>query len=518
MKKISIKTFYLIGLISIGLIGLAIGSTYAIFTASAEISDPITISSNLTSSDDIMKTFEVTVVGNKYITKTIVINSGTVSNVNYGIWYLNDITDIEIGVKSNTSNATSGTITNTNTSCTIDIVIKNNSTSSKTVTLGIATSKNNIVLASNMSLVPKTVVSIPESEPKPVLLSTTITNLYKNAANSVKKQVTSIDGGLKYNYVTEGGLMSDRLGSSSIDIDGGNIRYYGANPNNYIYFNCDDYSNQTSSTCEIWRIIGVFDGKVKIMRGEGTGEYSWDNKGTSSGAEMEYGKNNWPDARLMKMLNAGYKSEIGGSLYWNRQSGTCYSGRTADKTKICDMSSIGLKNDITRNMISEATYSLLGWNVSGNSASVMYNYERTNGKVWSETARDKSWTGKIALPYPSDYGYAADLSKCKFSLEDYNDSTENYQCRSNNWMYSILTNEGSVGGWFLTPESNDPASVWFVTPDGSVKVNVITSHGSSYFGNYAYFETMVVPVLYLVSELEIKSGNGSSSEPYQLSA
>lgn len=116
MKKISIKTFYLIGLISIGLIGLAIGSTYAIFTASAEISDPITISSNLTSSDDIMKTFEVTVVGNKYITKTIVINSGTVSNVNYGIWYLNDITDIEIGVKSNTSNATSGTITNTNTS------------------------------------------------------------------------------------------------------------------------------------------------------------------------------------------------------------------------------------------------------------------------------------------------------------------------------------------------------------------------------------------------------------------
>ena len=229
---------------------------------------------------------------------------------------------------------------------------------------------------------------------------------------------------------------------------------------------------------------------------------------------MEYGKNNWPDARLMKMLNAGYESEIGGSLYWNRQSGTCYSGRTADKTKICDMSSIGLKNDITRKMISEATYSLLGWNVSGNSASGMYNYERTNGKVWSETARDKSWTGKIALPYPSDYGYAADLSKCKFSLEDYNDSTENYQCRSNNWMYSILTNEGSVGGWFLTPESNGPVSVWFVTPDGSVEVNV----SSDYFGSGAYFEQMVVPVLYLVSELEIKSGNGSSSEPYQLSA
>ena len=43
----------------------------------------------------------------------------------------------------------------------------------------------------------------------------------------------------------------------------GDIRYYGAAPNNYIYFNCSDYSNQSSSTCETWRIIGVFDGKVK---------------------------------------------------------------------------------------------------------------------------------------------------------------------------------------------------------------------------------------------------------------
>lgn len=36
-KRISMKTFYLIGIISIGLIGLAVGSTYAMFTASAEI-------------------------------------------------------------------------------------------------------------------------------------------------------------------------------------------------------------------------------------------------------------------------------------------------------------------------------------------------------------------------------------------------------------------------------------------------------------------------------------------------
>ena len=98
MKKISVKTFYLIAVISIGLIGLAVGSTYAMFTTSAEINNPITISSNLTSNNDAMETFEVEVKSKEFITKTIIVNSGNNTNINYGIWYLNDITDIEIGV------------------------------------------------------------------------------------------------------------------------------------------------------------------------------------------------------------------------------------------------------------------------------------------------------------------------------------------------------------------------------------------------------------------------------------
>ena len=66
-------------------------------------------------------------------------------------------------------------------------------------------------------------------------------------------------------------------------------RYIGADPNNYIKFND-----------ELWRIIGVFDtddgtGKVekrlKIIRNESIGSYSWDNKDTTTGAENNYGKN-----------------------------------------------------------------------------------------------------------------------------------------------------------------------------------------------------------------------------------
>ena len=53
-------------------------------------------------------------------------------------------------------------------------------------------------------------------------------------------------------------------------------RYIGNDPYNYIYFNCDSLDNQTSETCEIWRIIGVFevdDGtrnyetRIKLVRG-----------------------------------------------------------------------------------------------------------------------------------------------------------------------------------------------------------------------------------------------------------
>mgnify|MGYP003218369517 FL=1 len=85
-----------------------------------------------------------------------------------------------------------------------------------------------------------------------------ITNLYET---STKTTVTN--NSINYNYAISKSLMNDRKGSSSIGIDSGNIRYYGADPNNYVYFNCNSYNSQNSSSCEKWRIIGVFDGKLK---------------------------------------------------------------------------------------------------------------------------------------------------------------------------------------------------------------------------------------------------------------
>ncbi|MDY2804620.1 MAG: hypothetical protein SOT91_04580 [Bacilli bacterium] len=325
-----------------------------------------------------------------------------------------------------------------------------------------------------------------------------ITNLYTNASKT-----PATNNGKEYNTAPSVSLMNDRLGGTTTDLDGGNIRYYGANPNNYIYFNCSDYSNQTSSTCETWRIIGVFDGKLKLIRNESIGNYSWDNKNTSTGAETDYGKNDWTTARLMKLLNPSdyYKvdsndNNLGQSLYYNSAPGKCYSGEN-NATVNCDFTSTGIKNT-TRNMIAETTWNIGGWNINSVYPNQIYEYERgTTGYTGRPTT---PWTGKIALAYPSDYGYAADLNQCKDkTLYDYNNST----CTSNNWMKAIITNNG----WLLTPDSGGSDSVWNVTWSG-------------YVDNFydAYYAYGAVPVLSLSSELGIESGDGSSSNPYKLSA
>ncbi len=329
----------------------------------------------------------------------------------------------------------------------------------------------------------------------------TITELYMNASKT-----PATNNGKDYNTAPSVSLMNDRLGGTTTDLDGGNIRYYGASPNNYIYFNCSDYSNQTSSTCETWRIIGVFDGKLKLIRGSQIGKYSWDNKNISTGAEDDRGKNDWTTARLMKLLNPSKyytvdsnDNNLGQSLYYNSASGKCYRSPN-NATVNCDFTSTGIKNEETRNMIAETTYNLGGWNSFSVYPNEIYEYERGTTVY---TDRPTTWTGKIALAYPSDYGYAADLNQCvNKQLNKYNDST----CNSNNWMKAIITNNGGYFGWLLTPDSSISYSAWCVYFNG-------------YVGNCNANATNlgVMPVLYLSSKLGIESGDGSSSNPYKLS-
>lgn len=312
--------------------------------------------------------------------------------------------------------------------------------------------------------------------------ATYITDLYTGA-----EKTTVTNNSITYNYATSVGLMNDRLGSSSVNADSGNIRYYGASPNNYIYFNCSDYSNQSSSTCETWRIIGVFDGKVKLIRNESIGAYSWDNKDIDS---------TWETASLMKLLNPGYESEtVGGSLYYNSGSGNCYSGQRK-ATTACNFTSSGLKNDITKNVIAKQD-----WNIG-------LTYQKYVNVEYENEVKN-TFKAYIGLPNVSDYGYATNLNLCSAELVNYSNS----ECKNNNWMFYMATGSKKLA-YFINYASNSGL--------GGLVINALTEGGNVDIFDNDINDTIpttssdIFPTVYLSNLVSITDGTGTSSNPYQL--
>ena len=472
-------------------------NTFAVSTIASKSEDNIY---------DIIAGEGTTITVPKGNSKTIYFHLKNTNNgsVKYALGY-NTTANIEVKVYEDSKDKTSDIIGYTENKY-IKLYLNNTSTTDNTVTITSVLGYENggdLIIPDGITLITEVYTPPKITEPT-VVLSDYITNLYTSASKS-----TATNNSIKYNYASSVNLMNDRLGSSSTSVNGGNIRYYGASPNNYIYFNCSNYYNQTSDTCELWRIIGVFDGKVKIIRNETIGAYSWDT--SVSGVNEGWGVNEWSQADLMKLLNPGYSSEsVGGSLYYNGVSGTCYNG-DKNATTSCDFSSTGLKNDTTRNMIADVTWKLGGWNNSDIYSNQIYGYERGTTVISNPSdgiKRKTTWTGKVALPYPSDYGYATDFNKCTQSLYNYDSDTNSYACRSNDWMYPIITNSGGNIGWLLTPKSDDESNALRVATSGFVYRNVDSVSNVH----------VVVPVLYLGSNKSIIEGNtGSINDPYKLS-
>ena len=304
----------------------------------------------------------------------------------------------------------------------------------------------------------------------------TITELYMNA-----EKETIQNNNIDYHISPSVSLMNDRLGGTTEDLDGGNIRYYGTNPNNYMYFNCKTYPD---TNCELWRIIGVFDGRLKIMRNESIGKLAFDQDKNDDSSKTTF-DNDWSTATLQKLLNGSYYTGSGTIIYYSNNYGM-------DSTTL-NMNNIGLKNDITRNMIAVLPWNLGGWNSMSLYSNQIYVYERGT-KVY--TGRPTIWSGKIGLIYASDYGYSNDLSKCSQTLVNYSDTT----CKGNTWLLykqSILS---------LTHDSGSNRGVWDAVYNGSFVG-----------GSLAIDAHYILPTLYLNSDISIESGAGSSSNPYKLS-
>ena len=152
--KISMKTIYLILVITIGLVGLGIGSTLAVFTASAEISNPISFSSNLSYNGDIFDTVEVTIGPNATRTTNVsIFNDEQIDGVKYAVWYIYEGNSNDISFVRNQESDIDPSGTDIGQGGTLSMDIKNNTSNTITITIGVTTSKEDIVLPSYMKVI-----------------------------------------------------------------------------------------------------------------------------------------------------------------------------------------------------------------------------------------------------------------------------------------------------------------------------------------------------------------------------
>ena len=282
--------------------------------------------------------------------------------------------------------------------------------------------------------------------------------------------------------LTENGLEIDKTKDK-------NLRYVGASPKNYLKFND-----------EIWRIIGVFnnittideqenektESLVKIVRNDSLGDYSWDSSGSTTNSG--FGINEWSQADLMTELNTDYinPNPTSETTSWFNGSNNSKNG-TYDYSKNINSSSI--------DKVAKVRWNLGGYDTYSVSALNMYNAERGTEHVINPSdgiTRTNTWDGKIALIYPSDYGYASTNEACRDSM---NSKTNNvFNCKNENWLFN------SKYQWTLSPLSGFADIVFSVYSGG----NVSTDPADDTLG--------VRPVLFLKSDVVIAGGTGESIE------
>ena len=287
------------------------------------------------------------------------------------------------------------------------------------------------------------------------------------------------------------------------------LRFGGADPNNYVWFND-----------ELWRIIGLVNTpegqRIKIVRNESIGRFSWDTSDVSINGGG--GINEWSQADAMKLLNPGYEKEsIGGSLYYHRGSGLCYSNHY-NETSTCDFRSIGLTenshefiDDITWNLGSNGSNA---WNEINTSQ--FYDLERSSnvGKLCSSgyncndmVVRMTSWKGKVGLMYPSDYGYATgggSVTNRNTCLDIYIDQwqEDTYRdCKENNWLYHDYATFSIMPAIYSSSEATDVYSFFYT---GALSY-------PSTFNGYD-----IVPVTNLKIGVNIVGGTGTKEDPFLL--
>ena len=219
----------------------------------------------------------------------------------------------------------------------------------------------------------------------------------------VKSQYTETQG--KNSLYYHNSSLTNGAGDNS-------YRYAGASDsvNNYICLGSDE---ATCPDANLFRIIGVFGDKTKVIRAKSVGDKEWN---TSA-------DNTWSSSSLNTYLNGEYLTSL---------------GTLADK-------------------IATTTWKVGGntWdNIGGVVPATAYQYEVRSSA--STTTVDK----KIGLMYVSDYGFAASQEAWTTKLSSYDSNT------SKNWLYLGSTE------WTISRFS-DLTSVAFFVTSGSVDGNAV---------------------------------------------
>ncbi len=246
---------------------------------------------------------------------------------------------------------------------------------------------------------------------------------------------------------TESGLVA--IGNNGEIVDSTSpreYRYIGPNPDNYVHFNN-----------ELWRIIGIFNGQLKLIRKDSLGNMEYN----------DYG-NDWGASSLSTYLNAEYLQGI-------------------------DHNSVSI--------IDNHLWTIGG--VDGNTTSELI----AQSFYESEHGPDAmlEWSGKIALMYPSDYGFATsggastNRNTCLgTALYSWNNAGVS-DCKNNNWLYDSLNNQ-----WTFTSNSNYINAQYYVLDNGGIDED------------YVSYPQGVRPTLYLDPSALITSGTGTETDPFIL--
>ncbi len=235
-----------------------------------------------------------------------------------------------------------------------------------------------------------------------------------------------------------------------------NLRYVGANPNNYVEFNG-----------ELWRIIGVMNNitdsegnvgrLVKIVRNESIGDYYWSGRSSSSST------NNWINSSLnTQILNIDFYKELSSN---------------------------------SQDMLASIVWNL-GASSSKNITTSEF-YTRERGEALN--GRPKTWIGKIALLYPSDYGFATSGGE----------SQSREVCLNETLGTSYSINDCGKNNWLLPS-----TTLWTLMPSG-LNAYCLSSFGVGESGVYLN-QYSVFPALYLSSNVNISDGDGSQENPYKI--